>query len=84
VDQGAGRGRTASPESPLNSDAGALHGPSQQLDIVEQKWWRRRESNPADRDALGAYRGGIAQKSAIFRGSPAADVRYLAHRAGIP
>src|SRR5712664_3676255 len=50
----------------------------------EGNWWRRRESNPDGSMIRRRYRGGIAQKCAICRGTQAADARYLARQAAIP
>jgi len=44
----------------------------------------RRESNPASSMILVRIRGGIAQRSAIFRGRRVAAARYLARRSAIP
>jgi len=53
------------------------------VDIVEETWWRRRESNPANSMICTLYHRAISHKSAIRRGRWVARVRYHAWRTAI-
>jgi hypothetical protein len=88
-----GSNAESSPDADPTSLAGAMsgvepwhgswHGFSEATAVPRKKWWRRRESNPANSMIWALYHHGISHKFAIHRGRWVACVRYHAWRTAI-